>query len=356
VRTISRQQVPVRCLQLAITAVAATLALPAGTASAAPAPLHIASTVAVPGVAPSGPAGPAVSAEAPDGSVYVASLAGGQQSVYVVSTTGVVHLADRVTGVGAITAVAADASYLYVGSAHAVTAYLRSNGGLAQRWTFSPSPRAVSQVAVAGNRVWGLLTPHGNTTSSSLVELDPTSPVRVATVNGIQNALSIAATPSAVFYVTDTGSSFVRLTNAGVKTTAKTHLTVNQTLSGPSAVQAVLVQGNHLIVRFAAGQGLDAVTYVYNATTLAGPGSPAAFDAESSLGNTTSLGLLDVAAADSAPCPGGVHPCVVRYAVGSGGPILPALTLPYEQAGAPLGPFAAVVATSGSHQSVLRIG
>lgn len=347
---------PVRGLRVAILgAAAASLALPVGTASASPAPLHISSTIGVPGSVPAGRFGPPIAAEAPDGVVYVATVAGGGQSVDVFSTTGARHLADRVTGVGAITALAADATRLYVGTDHSVSAYLRSNGGLAQRWLFSPGPRALSQVAVAGNRVWGVFTPHGATpTTSSLVELDPTSPVRVATINGVSDLVTIAAAPTAIYYVTAKSSTIVRLTNAGVRTTAKTHLTVNQTLSGPAAVQAEVLQGNHLIVRFAAGQGLDAVTYVYNATTLAGPGKPAGFNAGSLLGNT-SLGLLETAAPDDLGCTSTEHPCLIRYAVGSGGAVAPALVLPYDGASAPLGPFPAVVVTSGTHQRVLRI-
>jgi hypothetical protein len=333
-------------------ALSVSLAAPA---VAAPTPLQITSVAAVRGTLPGGDLGQLVAAEAPDGAVYVASLADGKQTVWSVSTAGVVHLADRVTGVGAITALAVDSTYVYVGTPQAITAYSRSNGAFTRRWALSPTPRALSQLVVAGNRVWGLLTPLGFTRKpSSLVELDPTSPARVRTVNGINDVASIAAGPSAIFYVSDKSSTLVRLTNAGVRTSASTLLTVNLELSGPGAIQAELLQGNHVIVRFAAGQGLDAVTYVYNATTLAGPGGPGVFSALSTLGNT-SLGLLEATAPGENGCPSTGHPCLERYAVGSGGPIPPVLTLPYDEASAPLGPLAAVVVRTGSALHVLRI-
>lgn len=356
-RTTITRTGPVRGLQLAALAAATSLALPVAAAAAAPPALHIASTVAIPGAMAAASLGMPVATEAPDGTVYVATVDGGQQTVRSVSLTGARHVVDRVTGVGTITALAADATYLYAGTPLAISAYRRTDGALVQRWPLSPSPRQLSQLAVAGNRVWGLLTPLGFTRKpSSLVELDPTSPIRVRTVNGVPDTTSIAATSSAIYYVSDKSSTVVRLTNAGVRTTAPTHEVVNQTLSGPAAIQALLVDGSAVVVRFDAGQGLDATTFSYNASTLAGPSaSHGAFDAGSALGKTSSLGLLESGIPGGNSCVSTLHPCLVRYAIGSGGPVAPALSLPYDGAGAPLGPFPAVVATQGNHLSVLRI-
>lgn len=335
---------------------AAGLALPvavATSASAAPAALRITSSVGVTGLPPAGLESPVIAAEAPDGAVYVASITGGKQTVWDSPLAGKAHIADRVTGVGVITAIAADASYLYVGTAKSVTSYRRTNGALTHRWTFK-SQQSVSQVAVAGDRVWALLTVAGNVSGpSALAEFDPSSAVRVRAVNGLVDTYAIAPTSTGVDYVTARSSTIVHLGNDGTRTTAKTHLTVNQTLSGPAAIQAELVHGNTLLLSFAAGQGLDASLFGYNATTLAGPGKPADFSAVSLLGNT-SLGLLDTPGAGIVGCKSPINQCIVRY--GSTGSVGAALTLPYSETSGPLGPFPAVVGVSKAVLHVVRIG
>ena len=244
------------------------------------------------------------------------------QSIGAVARHGAAKELLSKTGLGPTTALAADKTYLYAGSASGVDAFWRSSGALAQHWQLSPSPRALSQLVVAGNRVWGLLTPTGFARKpSSLVELDPTSPTRVRTVNGVLDTLSIAASHTGIYYVSDKDSTLVRLTNDGVRTTAKTHLVVSQFLAGPAAVQAVLVVGNSVFVRFDAGQGTDAGIYVYNASSLAGPGKRAMFNASSALG-WTSLGVLEVAnGPEGDECPAQVpQQCLQHYGIGVGVP------------------------------------
>jgi hypothetical protein len=338
---------------LAAVSLASAVVLPAGVASAA-SPLTIASSVALPGTPPAGRLSPPVAAEASDGTVYVGALTGAGQTVYSVSPGGALHLLDKVTGVGAITAIAADATNVYVGSHLAVSEYARSNGKLVRRWVLSPTPRGLSQLVVAGNRVWGLLTPLGiHRAPSSLVELDPTQQARVATVNGVADTLSIAATATGIEYVTNKSSTLVRRTNTGAVTNTPTLLAVNLTLSGPAAIQAEVISGSTLFVKFAAGQGLDAVTYTYNATTLAGPLGPNVFSADATLG-PTSLGTLAAGAAGELPCTSTLNPCLVRY--GAQGATGAVLSLPYEFSSAPLGPKAALVVTKGLAQRLLRIG
>ncbi|BEP12021.1 hypothetical protein acdb102_03320 [Acidothermaceae bacterium B102] len=350
--TTTHHQAAVRILA-ALSLTAATLAGTAASATAAT-PLTVASTVGVPGTLPGGAFSQPLAAEAPDGTVFVVTSTSGGAAVYSVSPAGVVHLADKVTG--PVTALAADASTLYVGTRKAISSYQRSNGKLLRQWPLSPTPRGLSQLAVAGNRVWGLLTPVGiHPAPSSLVELDPTQAARVATVNGVADTERIAATTTGIEYVTAKSTTLVRRSNTGVVTSTKTLLAVNLSLSGPAAIQAEVVSAGRLFVKFSAGQGLDAVTYTYNATTLAGPLGPAAFNAEASLGVTMSsgLGLLETAAPGDLPCTSGVHPCIARY--GSGGVSGAALSLPYDEASAPLGPVAAVVVTKGTTQKVLRL-
>ena len=187
---------------------------------------------------------------------------------------------------------------------------------------------------------------------SSLVELDPTQQARVATVNGVVDTLSIAAATNGIEYVTSKGSTLVRRTNSGVVTSKPTHLTVNLTLSGPSAVQAQVISGNTLFVKFTAGQGLDAVTYTYDAATLTGRQGPNNFSADAALGVTT-LGVLASGAAGELPCTTSLFPCLVRY--GAHGATGSTLNLAYDVSSAPLGPHAALVVTKGMAQSLLRM-
>jgi len=348
----ARQLTAVRSLA-AVTLAAAVATVPATVAMASP-PLTIASTVAVPGTPPAGPLSPPIAAEAPDGTAYVAAHTGAGQVVYSVAPTGAVHLTDKVTGLGTITAIAADASNVYVGTHRAVSAFQRSNGHLVRRWMLSPTPRGLSQLVVAGNRVWGLLTPVGiHPLPSSLVELDPAQQARVATVNGVADTLSLAATSTGIEYVTAKSTTLVSRSNTGVVSSKPTHLTVNVSLSGRGAIQAQVVAGGRLFVKYSAGQGLDAVTYSYNATTLGGRIGPATFSADATLG-VTSLGTLAAGAAGELPCTSTLHPCLVRY--GTGGATGAVLNLPYDFSSAPLGPKPALMVTVGLAQKLVRIG
>lgn len=349
---------------MSLTAIAAAavpiLALPmlAMTPAAASPTLHITSTVAVPGALNSSSTFQAISAEAPNGVVYVATRSGGKQTVWYAGVTGRAHLAATVTGQGEITALAADPTYLYVGTRLSITSYRRGTGAMVRRWPLSPTPRGLSQLAVAGNRVWGLLTPLGFTRKpSSMVELNPASATRVRTVNNVTDTFAIAANGSGIFYVTNRGGTIVHLTNAGVMTKAKTHLVVNQVLAGAAAVQALLVSGTKVVVRFDAGQGTDAGTYAYNTATLAGPGKRAMFNASSTLGKTR-LGLLEVAdGPEGDECPATItQQCLMHYGVGAGGGFGPALKIPYDLSGTPLGPDPALVVVAGSKVDLLRIG
>ena len=146
---------------------------------------------------------------------------------------------------------------------------------------------------MAGNRVWGLLTPVGSQPApSSTGRARPrrSRPAwRPSTASPTRSRSR--PRPTGIDYVTSKGTTLVRRTNAGVVTSKPTHLTVNLTLSGPGAVQAQVVSGSTVFVKFAAGQGLDAVTYTYDATTLTGRHGPNTFSADAALGVTT-LGVL----------------------------------------------------------------
>ncbi len=347
-----------RWRSLAAAAATAT-ALPLLTVSSASAStgLHISSTVAIGGTLTSSSSYQAISAEGPNGTVYVATKTHGLQTVWVAGRTGPARPFRTITGQGVITALASDAAYLYVGTPRSISSYKRSTGALVRRWPLSSYPRSLSQVIVAGNRVWGLLTPLGYARKpSSMVEINPAATGRVRTLNGVPDTFSLAADSSGVYYVTNRSSQIIHLSNGGIMTTAKTHLAVDQQLAGPAAVQALLVAGKSVVVRFDAGQGTDAGTYAYKTSTLAGPGNRAKFNASSTLGNTR-LGLLEVSnGPEGDECPASTtQQCLHRYGVGSGGAFGPALNIPYALSGTPMGPYPALVVVSGSKLHLLRV-
>lgn len=344
------RQRSVRPFQVLALTAATTLALPLGTASATPA-LHITSTVTVPGAPGTGDEGQPVVAEAPDGTVYATTTSGKTQHVYSVTKTGVVHDILTRTGGDPIGELAADATYLYVGAPDGIMSYRRTTGVAVHRWALTAKPRVLTQIAVAGNRVWALQIPVGyHRAPSTLIEINPASATRVRTVNGVYDTTSIATSSSAVYFVTNRDSTLVRLSNSGVRTAAKTHLVVNQTLSGPSAIEAEAVVGNAFIVRYDFGQGEDASSYVYNATSLKGPGTML----PSFLGNElagTSIGTLQLAG----QCNVAGDECVSHYSLTSGA-IGEKLILRYDEVSAPVGPSAALLVTKGKTVKVLRIG
>lgn len=348
-----KRQRPVRALEvlevLALTA-ATTLALPLGTAAATPV-LHVTSTVTVPGVPGTGNEGQPLVAEAPDGTVYATTTSGKTQNVYSVTKAGVVKHVLTYSGADTIGELAADATYVYVGAPHGITSYKRTTGLVAEHWSLAPTPRVLTQIAVAGNRLWALQIPVGyHRAPSTLVELNPASATKVRTVNGVYDTTAIATSSSAVYYVTNRDSTVVRLSNSGVRTAAKTHLVVNQTLSGPSAIEAEALVGNAFIVRYDFGQGEDASSYVYNATSLKGPGKMLS----SFLGNElagTSIGTLQLAG----QCDVAGDECVSHYSLASGA-IGKKLILKYDEVSAPVGPSAALLVTKGKTVKVLRIG
>ena len=129
------------------------------------------------------------------------------------------------------------------------------------------------------------------------------------TKNGVYDTFDLAPSSTGVYYVTNKDTTLVHLTNAGVAASAKTHLVVNQMLSGPSAVQALFVTGNAIVVDLSFGQGTDAEIYAYNATSLQGPGKGSAFSDGAILGATTA-GLLVVANPEAGILPDLLPPAV----------------------------------------------
>jgi hypothetical protein len=293
-------------------------------------------------------------AQGPDGAIFVAGKVASPQIIWVVDGVGPAGIAEHVKG--PVTALAADATNLYVGVAQTVTAYSRTTGNVTRTWN-TALPGALTQLVVAGATVWGLSTNSDDETPDApdgLVELDPSASSPVRSVTGLTGVFSIAAGPSSVYYVTKQSSELVQQTNAGATVTAPTNQQVNLQLSGPSAIQAVAVVGSQIIVQHDAGQGLDAQLNTYDAATLVGPVAQINFSADEPLAVTAS-GLFVVGNADTGVCTANQTACVRRFLLPTGDAGDP-LALPDDTiASAITGPYPTVVLARGSDLHVLRI-
>jgi hypothetical protein len=301
-----------------------------------------------------------VAAQGPDGAVFVAGAAVSPQIIWVVDGARPAAIAEHVTG--PVTALAVDAVNLYVGVGRTVSAFSRTTGSLVRSWTSSAAPGGVSQLVVAGTRIWALYTvpdPNGESqtgVAGSLVELNPASASAVRTVTGITGAFGVAAGAAGVYYVTAAGSQLVEQTDAGQAITKPTNQQVNLELSGPSAIQAIAVENGRVLLEHDAGQGLDAVLDAYDATTLAGPSNETEFSANEQLVAMPS-GLYVVGNPDTNVCAvGGQQQCVARFQLGTG-PTGTAVGLPADTLASTLtGPYPTIVIAVGNDLRVLRIG
>jgi hypothetical protein len=315
--------------------------------------LSVFADVAVKGAFSSAETGLTV-AQGPDGAIFVAGKPASPQIIWVVDGVGPAGIAEHVKG--PVTALAADATNLYVGVAQTVTAYSRTTGNVARSWN-TALPGTLTQLVVAGTKVWGLSTAADADTPDApdgLVELDPSSSSPVRSVTGFSGTFSIAAGPSSVYYVTKQSSELVQQTNAGATVTAPTNQQVNLQLSGPSAIQAVAVVGSQVIVQHDAGQGLDAQLNAYDAATLVGPTAQTDFAADEPLAVTAS-GPFVVGNSETGVCTANQTACVRRFLLATGNAGDP-LALPDDTiASAVTGPYPTVVLARGSDLHVLRI-
>jgi hypothetical protein len=299
----------------------------------------------------------AIATEAPDGSVFAAfsSQQSGTPSapsgaaIYVVDGDGSVQVAEHPPI--PVTALAADATYLYVGGGNQIVEYARATGTIARTVKLSLPVRLMA--ASAGN-VWAVLG--GVTGSGQVVEITPgSSSVKVVGTDSA-NVLNIAAGPLGLYYVESGGATIVRVNPNGTHLDAATNQTVNQQLSGPAAVQAISVLGSQLFVIHNAGQGLDSSSQTYDTTTLSGPQANAAPGiAGSNHAVETLAGPMDASAPDGSACAG--RGCVGRYDVATGA-ITDAVTYPQStHLGPLLGPYPAVILFPASGRVLLeRIG
>jgi hypothetical protein len=293
-------------------------------------------------------------AQGSDGALFVAGPVDSPQIIWVVDGVRPAGIAEHVKG--PVTALAADTANLYVGVGQSVTAYSRTTGNVVRTWN-TGLPGTLTQLVVAGTRVWGLATQSDDNSTGApdgLIELDPASSAPVRSVTGFADTFSIAAGASSVYYVTKQSSELVEQTNAGATITAPTNQQVNLQLSGPSAIQAVAVVDGHVIVQHDAGQGLDAQLNTYDATTLVGPTAQTNFSADEPIALTSS-GLFVVGNSDTAACTADQTACVRRFSLPAGDVGDP-LALPDNTiASTVTGPYPTVVLAVGSNLHVLRI-
>jgi hypothetical protein len=296
-----------------------------------------------------------VAAQGPDGAVFVVGAIASPQIVWVVDGTSPAAVAEHVAG--PVTALAADANNLYVGVGKSIFAYSRTTGALVHRWNQTTLFGTVNQLAVAGNRLWGLYTAPDDgppVAPAALVEIDPSSNTPVRTVTGITGAFSIAAGSAGVYYVTNSSSQVAEQTNDGRSLSAPTKQAVDLQLSGPSAIQAIAIVGGQLVLQHDAGQGLDAVLNTYDAATLAGPSTPIPFSATEQLLSTPN-GLFVVGNPETSACASGQQVCISRFSL-AGGSSSTSVALPDDTLASTLtGPYPTVVVAEGSDLHVLRI-
>jgi hypothetical protein len=282
----------------------------------------------------------AIATEAPDGSVFAAfatqpgSQAPAGTAVYVVDGDGPVQVAEHPSI--PVAALAADATYLYVGGGTQIIEYARSSGSITRTLTMAMPVRLM---AAAAGRLWAVLGAIGG--PGQVAEISP-GPGTVTTVGtDTANVADVAAGPLGLYYVESGGATIVRINPNGTRLQAATNQTVNQQLSGPGAIQAISVIGGQLFVTNNAGQGDDSSSQTYNATTLAGPLTNAPGTAQSNQAVGTLAGPMDLSAPVASACSG--QNCVGRYNIATGA-VTDAVTYPQStRLGPLLGPYPAVV-------------
>jgi hypothetical protein len=287
-----------------------------------------------------------ISAEAPDGSVFAAfgseqaepPTAPAGSALYVVDGDQQAQVAEHPAI--AVTAVAADDTYLYVGGSSQIIAYSRATGAVAQTWSVT---EPVRQMAASAGRLWAVL---GTLAAGQIDEITPGSSGMKTVSTDASNVASIAAGPRGMYYVESGGATLVHVRPDGAVDQAPTNQRVNLQLSGPGAIQAISVIGDQVLLVHDAGQGLDSSSQTYNASTLAGPLTNAPGTAGSNHAISSLAGPVDVIVGESAV---GTNE-VGRYNLSTGA-VTDAVSYPSDLKGLGplLGPYPAVfyVASNG---------
>jgi hypothetical protein len=294
-----------------------------------------------------------VAGEGPDGTVYVAVPGGATDAIDELVGA---HSAKKVeTVLPGTVGIAATKSVFFVAGPRAIASFSRATGDLERTWVVKVS----SELGVAGNmmvagdgRLWVVgSTGHGR----KVFEINPHSDA-IKSVGSGHNVFSLAVGPLGAYFVRSGGHTLVRVATNGHVATAPTHETVNETLSGPGAVQAEAVADGILLVSHAAGQGLDATLVRYSAHSLAHLSIAGTDLAHSQVVATTAGVLVLLATDDTRGCKNpAVHACVARISTKTAA-ALDTVKLPTGAVLSPLlGPKPAVVVAHGHHAHLTRV-
>jgi hypothetical protein len=304
-------------------------------------PLQVSASVAVPIAANV----QITASEAPDGAVFVSPESHDSPTpivVWVVDPRGPAAIAETVNG--GVSALAADATNLYVVSNSTVIGYTRSTGNQMGQWNLPAINTAntsnadlVSMVAAAGEVL--VMIAQGN-----LEDVYRFHPGSNAAPQMIAQGTSAAIGPDGSVYYERSDNHLVALRPAGV-TTIGPLLTNSPNGSGGGIAGIDSVAGGLVWVSDPAGQGLDAQLTPYSATTLQPMGSYSGSVTEQIVDTSAGALVLDGPAAAS-DCPQGTSgtstSCVFRISATA------ALSdpTPVGSADKLVGPFPAVVTAS----------
>jgi hypothetical protein len=243
------------------TSAAPTTTLPTPATSG---PLTVAASVAVPL-----PANVQITAaEAPDGAVFVSQESHDSSVttvVWVVDPSGPAEIAEHVTG--GVSALAADATNLYIFADNSVTGYTRSTGNQMGQWTLPPVSTAntsdadlVSMVAANGEVL--VMIAQGNL--QDIYRIRPTS---TSAPKLIAHGTSAAFGSNGTVFYERSDNRLVALSPTGT-TTVGPLLPNAPNGEGGGIADVDAVAGGLVWVSIPAGQGLDAQLTPYSATTL----------------------------------------------------------------------------------------
>jgi hypothetical protein len=213
------------------------------------------------------------SAEAPDGAVFAAPESHDNPTptvVWVIDNDSPAAIAEHING--GVSALAADATNLYVVSNDSVLGFTRSTGNAMGQWSLPPIDTAntsnadlVSMSATNGTVL--VMIARGNLEDIYRITATSTAAPRL-----IAAGTSAAFGPGGSVYYERSDDHLVELSASGVTTVGPLLPNAPNGLGGGIA-NVVAVAGGLVWVSEPAGQGLDTTFSPYNATTLVAMGT-----------------------------------------------------------------------------------
>jgi hypothetical protein len=206
-------------------------------------------------------------AEGPDGAVFVSpeGHGAGTTVVWVVDPKGPAAIAEHVNG--GVSALAADATNLYVVANDSVIGYTRSTGDQMGQWKLPPFSTAntsdanLVSMTAAGGQVLVMIA-QGNLQDVYRVVTTSTAPAKQ-----IAEGTSAAFGPDGSVYYERSDNHLVKLSPTGVSTVGPA-LANSPNGEGGGIAGVDAVAGGLVWISVPAGQGLDAQLSPYDANTL----------------------------------------------------------------------------------------